>query len=157
MGAKYTAIQIAKYFINKAVKEEDKKLTPLKLQKILYYAQGWYLANFNKPLFQDRIEAWKYGPAIRSIYKEYEAYGNQPIKDVAIEESELSLIGPNDQKYLDKIWEFYKDYSASELVASTHNERPWRETRLEIQENVNSDIEIPLTTIKDYFVELLRE
>lgn len=153
---KYSALQIAKYFIKQGQKEAENKLTPLKLQKILYYAQGWYLANYDKPLFKDVIQAWKLGPAIYSIYKAFERYGNTPIKE-NIDDDEINMIGKDDREFLNKIWSVYKKYSASDLIDSTHSEKPWISTRLDIKANENTDAEINLTVIRDYFKELISQ
>lgn len=61
----YTAKQIAKYFIWRASRD-GKKVSNKKLQKLLYYAQAWYLVYNKKPLFNDDIEAWIHGPAVQS-------------------------------------------------------------------------------------------
>lgn len=154
--AKYTALQIAKYFILKAKREtQDKELTPLKLQKILYYAQGWYLANYGKPLFTDDIQAWKFGPAIYAIYKEYEKYANTEITE-EVSESDISVIDSNDQKFLDVVYDAYKQYSATDLINSTHSEKPWRLTRNGIKSGDSSESIISLQVIKDYFTELMK-
>lgn len=152
--AKYTALLVAKYFINKGKDETDNgKLTNLKLQKILYYAQGWYLANFNRPLFNDPIQAWRFGPAIHSIYRAFSKYGSLPIRE-EITADELKDINPHDKTFLDKIWDTYKLYSGTDLIQSTHKERPWMETREDIKRGGSSDTEISLATIKAYFEEL---
>lgn len=155
--AKYTAIQVAKYLIDKSNNESDseprKKLTNIKLQKILYYAQGWYLANFGKPLFKDSIEAWKLGPAIKEVYAAYKSYGSKTI-DEKIASDDLEKIASDDKVFLDKLWDVYKDFSANDLITATHNEKPWKEARFEIQEGESSSIEIPISTIRDYFTSL---
>ena len=64
MATKYLkAREVAEYFIEKAYSEND-KITQKKLQKMLYYAQAWFLAFNNKKLFEEKIEAWLHGPAI---------------------------------------------------------------------------------------------
>jgi uncharacterized phage-associated protein len=153
--AKYTALQIARYFINKGLSEKDTaKLTQLKLQKILYYAQGWHLANYDKPLFEDPIEAWKYGPAIRSIYQEFKDSGNSTL-DVPIEEWEIKKIDPDTKKFLDDVWEVYKKYSGSDLITTTHSEEPYKEARKNLNEGDNSEIEISKLSMLNFFKEKL--
>jgi uncharacterized phage-associated protein len=50
-------------------------MSNLKLQKLMYYAQGFSLVLFNKPLFPERIEAWIHGPVIPAVYHKYKGYG----------------------------------------------------------------------------------
>ena len=73
----YTANNVAKYLIYLASQEfvgdnkEREGITNLKLQKVLYFVQAYYLAKLNRPLFPDNIEAWEYGPVIPSVYRKY--------------------------------------------------------------------------------------
>jgi uncharacterized phage-associated protein len=63
-----SAIAVANWFIEQnRIAPSD--LTHLKIQKMLYFAQGWHLAYFDVPLFEDPIEAWKYGPVVRPVYR----------------------------------------------------------------------------------------
>jgi len=149
----YSALDTAKYFIKKATEESDVKLTPLKLQKLLYYAQGWYLANKNRPLFKDTIEAWKYGPAIPSIYRHFREYGSQPLFDKNIDISDTDeKIDDKTKKYLDKVWVVYKKYDGTDLVYTTHKEDPWIEAKSDtISSNDFIDYSISNDSIKSYF------
>jgi uncharacterized phage-associated protein len=54
----YPAEDIAQYLIHLANLEEDDPITNLKLQKLLYYVQGFHLALFDSPLFSENIVAW---------------------------------------------------------------------------------------------------
>jgi uncharacterized phage-associated protein len=153
--AKYTALQIARYFIKKGMSEKDiAKLTNLKLQKILYYAQGWYLANFDKPLFEDTIEAWKYGPAIRTVYQEFKDSGNS-VLDVPVEEWEIEELDKQTKGFLDEVWDVYKKYSGSDLITLTHSEKPYMDARKNIQEGDYSNVEISKLSMQNFFKEKL--
>ena len=89
--AKYTAQDIAKWFLYKNYAEQRAKvadndnyevydgITHLKLQKLLYNAQGVYLAIKNKKLFDDDLEAWDHGPVVREVYDTYCVFGRNPI------------------------------------------------------------------------------
>ena len=152
---KYTALQIARYFIKKGMSEkETAKLTNLKLQKILYYAQGWYLANFDTPLFEDTIEAWRYGPAIRSVYQEFKDSGSS-VLDTPIEEWEINEIDKDTKNFLDEIWKIYKQYSGSDLITLTHNEEPYKQARKNVKEGDSSEIEISKLSMQNFFKEKL--
>lgn len=76
MAAAETA---AKFFIMLANQRDDDFITNLKLNKLLYYAQGAYLARTGRPLFNEQIEAWAYGPVVPSIYRKYKVCGKNPI------------------------------------------------------------------------------
>src|SRR5580693_2299753 len=71
----YPALTIAKWFIAWA-EAEDEELSNLKLQKLLYYAQGHYLAESGRSLFTDQLQAWSHGPVVPQVYYEYKDNGN---------------------------------------------------------------------------------
>ena len=64
----YPAKVIANYFIKKAIEQNDKSLNLMKLLKLLYIAQGWSLAMFDRKIINEPIDAWKYGPVVANIY-----------------------------------------------------------------------------------------
>lgn len=75
----YSATAIANAFIEKAGKGELNELTPMKLQKLLFYVQSWHLKLYNEPLIDDFFAKWRYGPVIPSLYHEVKGYGSKPI------------------------------------------------------------------------------
>jgi uncharacterized phage-associated protein len=130
---KYTASHIANYFLWKAWKE-GVEITPLKLIKLVYIAYGWNLVlnkdEKRKRLFEERIEAWKYGPVIPSLYHEFKRFGNNPIKEgyYATAMNETPMVRSDDSgilKILNSEWRHYKDKSGVELSAITHEGKAW--------------------------------
>jgi len=120
-----TALDIAGYLVNLASADPENDLTNLKLQKLLYFAQGEYLRKTGQPLFADEIEAWQYGPVIRSVYDAYKSCGAFPITlfDIKTEPKELA---DNIRAFVKSIWSKYGKYSASHLVSLTHRKgSPW--------------------------------
>jgi len=152
--ANYTAYQIAQYFIWKDF-VDPKNLTHLKLQKLLYLAQGWYLAYTGKQLFSDRIFAWKFGPVIKDIYHIYKHRGNSELKMSYQNFSEPNYISLEVKQFLNKIWDSYAKFDAIVLSELTHIKgSPWSETIRENAgslDNLENDVEIPLNRIQMYF------
>ncbi len=74
-----TAHEIAKYFVSLVDEEAGDSISNLKVQKLLYYAQGGYLAFHDEPLFPEAIKAWAHGPVVPQVYHEYKQYGAGPI------------------------------------------------------------------------------
>src|SRR5438552_2691079 len=69
-------LDVARYFVQLAGEGEDgDPLTPMRLHKLLYYAQGWALAVLGKPLFTGRFEAWVHGPVLRDLYPQFAGSG----------------------------------------------------------------------------------
>ena len=122
----YKAIDIARKLIFMAQNDEPnggERLTNLKLQKLLYYQQGFHLAFFVTPLFSDSVEAWMYGPVIPSVYEEYSSYGSSSLPEV---NNAISLTNEEEELF-NEVYDAYRDFSAIGLMNRTHKEKPWRE------------------------------
>ena len=140
-----TATELSDYLVQKA-KSEHVELTPLKLQKILYYIQGWYLAFKDKPVFDEDILAWKYGPVVSDVYYQFSYLGATDIATSDyVPDSPCTLEG-SDKTLIDAIWDKYKQYSPTELVTMTHLSRPWKE----VHSDPNNEI-IYTDLMRDYF------
>jgi uncharacterized phage-associated protein len=138
MRKTYLPAHIANYFLSKAKKDGIKDMTPMKLIKLVYFSYAWYLAIFERKLFTERVEAWRYGPVVPSIYHEFKRFGNSPIQQYSIdfeltkENDEMSYpaISKDDEdtlKVVGAIWETYKDRDGWDLSRITHedNNTPW--------------------------------
>jgi uncharacterized phage-associated protein len=102
-------------------------ITPLKLQKLLFYMQGWYAANTDKRLFSDDIYAWGYGPVVEAVYYEFRTYGSQNLIDQKLAEHQVTTEGaPDVDDDLRDVLRVYGKMSAYELVSRTHMEDIWR-------------------------------
>ncbi len=97
----------------------------MKLQKILYYMQGFFLAYFDKELFSDEIEAWMYGPVFTTIYEEYKKFEN---KGILYEGSVIEFLKKEERHLFREVYETYNRYSAVGLMYLTHSEDPWKFT-----------------------------
>jgi uncharacterized phage-associated protein len=119
-----TATAVAEHLIRLAAADpEGKPMTAMRLQKLPYYCQGWYLAWYGRPLFADPIEAWRHGPVVPSEYNRLRASGRDPLP-VPTGTSDL----PADaRRAIERVWSFYARYSTSGLRDLTHAERPWRD------------------------------
>lgn len=127
----YSAMAVANAFIQRAKEGRLRDLTPMKLQKLLYYAQSWSLALHRKPLMDDFFARWTYGPVIPSLYHEFKDYGAREILDygghIVVEEGELTrkrpIVGTRDEAtwaLVDRIIKVYGRYSGAELSSMTH-------------------------------------
>jgi len=116
-----SAFAIANAFIRKGC-EVGNPVTHMKLQKLVYFAQAWNLAIKDAPLFNETIEAWKYGPVVREVYQYYMGFGNGPI--LAYEKN-LTL-SKDDQALIDEVWRVYGRFSPAQLSTLSHEKNgPW--------------------------------
>ena len=140
-----TCKNAAKYFLALADDEDAGELiSNMKLQKLLYYAQGFYLAKYGKPLFDAKIEAWSLGPVVPEVYHEYKSYGSDAIK--LSEKLDFSVYDEDAREMLDEVYAVYGQFSAWKLSQMTHDELPWKKY------HTKDDRTIPAKVLKEYFV-----
>ena len=123
--------------------------THMKLQKLLYYMQGFHLAKVELPLFSEPVEAWEHGPVIREVWHVFKDSGadDLPVSKYAME-------NPFDKKYFDSfqtalmswVYQARGSLSAAELRRRTHKEIPWRNTY-----RPGYGREIPLRRLQRFF------
>jgi uncharacterized phage-associated protein len=136
------AKDVANYFLLLEDEEEGDGISNLKLQKLVYYAQGFFLAIFNRPLFPENIEAWTHGPVVPSLYHAYKEYGSCTIP--IDEEFDPNTLNKDVQELIEEIYEVFGQFSAWKLRNMTHEEPPWV-AHEEYGET------IPLEELSDYF------
>ncbi len=146
----YSALDIAQEFV-KIADENGEHLSHMKLQKLVYFAHGWHLGLTNKPLLDETIEAWQYGPVIPSLYEEYKKYGSRPIIPNAVMRNQKIL--PQDVKDLiQKIWNVYGGFTASQLSTLTHEEgSPWDLATAEYAGSLPKGLDVPNDIIAKHF------
>ena len=125
----HTSFQIANWFIEKA-KEENKKLYKTTVLKLAYIAHGYCLALYGKPLFEDKIEAWKFGPVILDLYFKFDKQNKNKFEADMIKNT--SCVNDKESEIiLKEVWKKYKGNSAKELSEKTHEKgTPWTNTVL---------------------------
>jgi uncharacterized phage-associated protein len=114
---------------------DNNDMTNMKLQKLLYYAQGTYLALHDQKLFEQPIIKWQYGPVIPEVYHQYKAFGDQIIENC---EADLSHLEINQLEVIKLVYEYFGQFSAIKLMNLTHSEPPWKS--VEINEEITTDL-----------------
>jgi len=144
-----SALDAAKYLIALDDPEED-PVSNLKLQKLLYYAQGVHLALHNVPLFEERIEAWDHGPVCPPVYHAYKAHGSDPIP--LPDEFDPMSLPEAARETLNEVHTVYGQFSAWRLREMTHAEDPWKNNYRQGRKFV----EIPRADLRKFFLGQLR-
>ena len=127
-----------------------KEITPLSLQKILYYAQGFYKAFFGKFLFEDDCQAWVHGPVYVNIYEKYKEFKSANIS-IDIDYDIEDIIVDEKREILDVIIKYFGYYNGKALEKMSHYETPWINARKGLLPTENSNNIINKEDIKDYF------
>ena len=122
-------------------------LTPMQVLKLVYISHGWMLGLHQRPLFDENVEVWKYGPVVPGVYRKYKEFRGNPIDNPGkdhkedMERSKRDVIG--------QVFNEYATYTGIELSELTHQEgSPWdtaRKARMDI---------IPNDLIQTYYREL---
>ncbi len=123
----YNSFQIANFFI-KASQDTGQELTPMKVIKLCYISHGWYLGLFDDQLLDEVIYAWKYGPVVDTVYKEFRKYGSSQITELYKDDHCNEYPMPDDKVkgFLNAIWKAYGNRTGVELSSLTHQPNtPW--------------------------------
>jgi uncharacterized phage-associated protein len=138
---------VADWFLSRVDREAGDAITHLKLQKLLYFAQAWYLANKGKPLFAAKFQAWAHGPVVREIYDRFKGQGwagleapEQPPK-----------LGKATVDYLEQVFGIYGKFGAKHLEELTHQHAPWVEARGGIDPAARCETVISEESMRDYY------
>ena len=150
------------------------KLSPMKIQKLVYYAHGWHLALADSPLVYENVEAWKYGPVFPSLYATFRDYGSGPITELAVElssrrgeDGQLKFkrynprVNEGDERVkglIQRIWDKVGHYSPTQLSSLTHQPgTPWHTVISQFQDWIPQGVAIPNELIQDYFRDQLKK
>lgn len=123
---------IADVFLELAERDYE-RLTPMKVQKLVYFAHGWTLALADRPLINEQVEAWRFGPVVPSLYHVLKYYGAEAIPtgtrlsaQAIFGEGEPLPVDGFDRKLVEKVWSVYGRFNAVELSEMTHaTGSPW--------------------------------
>lgn len=127
---KHDARDIANWFVRHARQHDSRSLTIMALLKLVYIAHGWHLEMYNEPLFQNRIEAWPYGPVVPDVYRAFRGQGVKVKKEVARGWSPIDWFGEDlseeEEELLKRIYDIYGRRSGTVLSDLTHiPQGPW--------------------------------
>lgn len=143
----YRPITVANRLLALAA-ETDKALTPLQLVKLLYVAHGFSLALLNRPLIAETIQAWKYGPVVKSIYHKVKQYGRGPITEPIANNAPVQNLDADALALTEALMKRWGHLSGVALSNWTHKPgSPWHQ----VFRDDAADLEIPDELIQEYF------
>lgn len=144
----YKVLDVCKYVIDYS-NEKEYGISNLKLQKILYFIQAYFLIKQpSRCCFDDKIEAWDFGPVVPKAYRKYKQFGSSDIPTIIdFEKSDSNdCITGDDKKFIKTVIDKFADYSATDLVDLTHKQSPWIDAYIP-----HMNREITPEAIKEYF------
>jgi len=143
---------------------EGVPLTNLALNKIAYFVHGHYIAKFDKPLIDAKIEAWQYGPVFREIYHQFKVFNKSPIssraKAVDLCTGDYHILTycfeQNEYEFLVEAAMPFIHMRPSALVDLSHAPGgPWHQAWF-YDGDVNPGMQITDESIKSYFAPKIR-
>jgi len=144
---------IANEFITLA-HQENKQLTNMQLQKLVYIAQGYNLALLNQCLYFNNTHAWQWGPVVPILYKKLQKYGSGIVVNlINIQEDLISPIPAESKEIIGAVWSSYNSYTGGQLSSITHqNDSPWSVTWAEKRFSV-----IPIDRIAAHYLKKVQK
>lgn len=159
----FPAIIVANFFVEKSI-DEKMPISNLKVNKLVYLAHGWHLGFYEKPLIREDIEAWQFGPVVRSVYDAFKKYGKTPITKPATTgfSDEMKEIGEladaETIDFLNSLWKHYRDWKPWQLSVLTHEkDSPWDLEYRKIETKNPFEAVIPQETIRIFYARRIEE
>ena len=155
----YDVLEVCRHIINYS-NDKNYEISNLKLQKLLYVVQGFFLVDKDKACFDEKIQAWDFGPVVPEAYREYKIYGAINIPTITryfslnkenLFESEYieykdNTIIDDDKTTINEVVDSLSKVSALGLMKWTHEQDPWKKAYKRGENN-----EISLEDIKEWF------
>lgn len=146
----YYALDVAKYIITYS-NQNGYKINNLKLQKLLYYVQAFFLIKTEKACFKEEIEAWQSGPFVPGVYSDFKWYGSEHIPGTSPDFDRIFTIkeiSQKDKERIQKVVDGLSAYSASDLLKAICQHDPWKSSYY----SGNGNNIIPKEKIKEFFM-----
>ena len=134
--------------------EKLEEVTPLMLQKLLYFIQGIYSALYGSPIFEEDCRAWIHGPVYPEVYKLFRDFKYNPIDDArfALLKGREDILAEDEKHAIDLVVNTFGIYSGKVLKKITHNEDPWKDARKGYGDNIPSSELLPKKRIMEYYI-----
>ncbi len=140
-----TAFDVAAYILSKSG-----PMSHMKLQKLLYYSQAWSLVWDDRPMFNDRIEAWVNGPVVRRVYAQLRERFIVSKENLGIhcDQEKLDDVA---KETVNRVLAFYGPHDSQWLSDLTHMEQPWRDARRDLLPTDRGETEITHASMAEYY------
>lgn len=122
------SLSAAQYILSAVTRSGDGSVTPMQLIKLVYIAHGYMLGTHGKPLLDESVEAWQYGPVVRSVYDAVKKHRSSPVPCVDGADSDFHF-SSDEKAIMDKVAAVYGKHDGIVLSSATHKQgTPWQLT-----------------------------
>lgn len=139
--------------------EKLEEVTPLMLQKLLYFIQGFYAALHGEPIFSEDCRAWVHGPVYPEVYELFRDFRYNPIEDArfAVLEGMTGRLAEEEKRVVDLIVNTFGMYGGKVLERITHNEDPWKQARKGYGDSIPSNEPLSKESMMEYYKKVNQE
>ncbi|QQM67626.1 Panacea domain-containing protein [Actinomyces weissii] len=131
----------------KYIRELDPYYTmKTRVQKLLYFVQGSYLAQTGKSMFRETPEAWRHGPVYRPVYDELTHRQGS-----GIAQANTGILTDGQRALIRAVVDRYRGCTARELVDLTHQEGPWADVWGNRADDARGNDPISVESMMRYF------
>lgn len=150
------------YYLAEKAEKDGMSFSNLKIQKLVYYSQGFHLGLYNSPLFEQEIQAWNHGPVINPLYHSLKKFGKSSITlaslVLCLGVQSAGALSMEQKSVLDMVYDEHGNKGAMALRAQTHRESPWLKHSSDGTANGSADkMEITIDELKGYFTQKLMD
>lgn len=137
--------------VAKYIAQKQDSLTPMKLQRLCYYAQAWSLVWDDEPLFDEDFQSWESGPVCVELFLKTYNISHIHADDISGNTDNLTSSQKNN---VDSVLEYYGGHNAEWLSQLSKMEEPWIQVRNKGTDAKSRIQDIPKDSMKIYYSSL---
>lgn len=145
-GRYATPNALSAWFVTNVDRDAGSVMTHLKVQKLAYYADAWFMVHFDRPLIKEPFQAWAHGPVCRTIYDKYKNSSWQALEPENVPTTIRPVV-----PFLENVLESYGKYSAKQLEKMTHAEDPWKNARGSLPPEARCETPLDKLFVRNYY------
>lgn len=138
-----SVMNVAQYIL-----EKHGRMTTMKLEKLVYYAQAWSLVWDEEPLFKEEIQAWMNGPVVPKLFQ---AHKGSLYIDSSADLGDSSQLSDDQRETIDVVLQSYGHMTGAQLSELTHDEQPWADARSGLSSLERGNETISLDAMMDFY------
>lgn len=142
-------------FIVRSLHESGDEVSNMKLQKLLYFAQALYLAEFQKPLFDEEMQAWKDGPVSPAVYRRFREFTHRDIQESAL--GTPGGVDLEEARHIEMVLNTFGGFTARVLRTMSHKSDPWLGVWRDHARDDRCEETISKESMREFFVQIENE
>jgi uncharacterized phage-associated protein len=147
------SLSVAQYMLERCQEWGDTAVTAMQIIKLVYVAHGYMLGRYGRPLLNEPVQAWQYGPVVPSVYRAVKDFHSAPVEGV-VGASKDFVFTDKEREVMDNVARVYGRYTGIALSSATHRPgTPWQRT----WELAGKNAPISNDLIENFYAQMLRQ